>query len=85
MLEISAAREEMIKQGFPDPFRIGYYKDHLWEISTVFLGIDHSFGGDEPLLWETMINGEVMMRYSSELRARESHLDLVRDTQNAPE
>ncbi len=26
-------------------------------ISTVFLGIDHSFGGDKPLLFETMIFG----------------------------
>lgn len=26
-------------------------------ISTVFLGIDHSFGGDTPLLFETMIFG----------------------------
>jgi hypothetical protein len=27
------------------------------DISTVFLGIDHSFGGGEPLLFETMIFG----------------------------
>lgn len=26
-------------------------------VSTVFLGLDHSFGGDEPLLFETMIFG----------------------------
>lgn len=24
-------------------------------VSTVFLGLDHSFGGDEPILWETMV------------------------------
>lgn len=27
------------------------------DISTVFLGLDHSFGGGEPLLFETMIFG----------------------------
>ena len=25
------------------------------EVSTVFLGLDHSFGGGPPVLWETMI------------------------------
>ncbi len=24
-------------------------------ISTVFLGMDHSFGGKKPILWETMV------------------------------
>ena len=27
------------------------------DVSTVFLGIDHSFGSGPPLLWETMIFG----------------------------
>lgn len=27
------------------------------EISTVFLGMDHSLDGDEPILWETMVFG----------------------------
>ena len=26
-------------------------------ISTVFLGLDHSFGGGTPVLWETMVFG----------------------------
>lgn len=26
-------------------------------VSTIFLGIDHSFGGDRPLLFETMVFG----------------------------
>jgi hypothetical protein len=26
-------------------------------ISTVFLGLDHSFGGAVPILWETMVFG----------------------------
>jgi len=27
------------------------------EISTVFLGLDHAFGGGAPVLWETMVFG----------------------------
>jgi hypothetical protein len=27
------------------------------EVSTVFLGLNHSFGGEEPMLFETMIFG----------------------------
>ncbi len=27
------------------------------EVSTVFLGLNHSFGGEEPILFETMIFG----------------------------
>jgi len=38
-------------------------------ISTVFLGLDHSFGGHEPLLFETMIfnriHDDYQERYSS--------------------
>lgn len=34
-------------------------QDYLGDIkvSTVFLSIDHSFGGDNPVLWESMIFG----------------------------
>jgi hypothetical protein len=39
------------------------------KVSTVFLGLDHSFGDGPPLLWETMIFGgphnEYQDRYSS--------------------
>lgn len=28
-----------------------------WRVSTVFLGLDHSFTHGEPVLWETMIFG----------------------------
>lgn len=27
------------------------------EVSTVFLGLDHAFGGGLPVLWETMVFG----------------------------
>src|SRR5215471_3275667 len=26
-----------------------------YEVSTVFLGMDHNFSGGEPILWETMV------------------------------
>lgn len=46
-------------------------------VSTVFLGIDHSFGGDKPLLYETMIFGgkldQQMERYSTWAEAEEGH------------
>lgn len=58
-----------------------------WMISTVWLGIDHSFGGPVPIIFETMIfppgdelePGEVYMseryrdRYPTEMAARAGH------------
>lgn len=39
------------------------------EISTVFLGMDHSLDGDEPILWETMVfGGELDQRQNQMLR-----------------
>ncbi len=50
-------------------------------VSTVFLGIDHRFGGGEPLLWETMTfgapDGEPMNRYSSRALAEAGHAEAV--------
>ena len=46
-------------------------------ISTVFLGLDHSFGESEPVLWETMIFGgphdQYQERYTSLAAAVEGH------------
>jgi len=46
-------------------------------ISTVFLGLDHSFGADEPLLFETMVFGGVhdgfQERYHTYDEAIEGH------------
>lgn len=50
-------------------------------VSTVFLGIDHSFGGDTPILFETMIFGgehdQYQERYSTYKKAKQGHLDAV--------
>ena len=47
-------------------------------VSTVFLGIDHNWGGGEPLLFETMVfggplDGEICLRYPTWDRAENGH------------
>ena len=50
-------------------------------VSTVFLGVDHSFGSGPPILFETMIfGGELSLeqeRYASRAEAVEGHARLV--------
>jgi len=50
-------------------------------ISTVFLGLDHSWGQGPPLLWETMIFGGIhdgyQARYSTKAEAEVSHARAV--------
>ena len=53
--------------------------DHVGDVhvSTVFLGLDHSFGSGPPVLWETMIFGgehdQYQERYTSKEAALEGH------------
>jgi hypothetical protein len=55
--------------------------DHT--VSTVFLGIDHSFGGPVPILYETMVfrDGasveEYERRYSTKDEAERGHAETV--------
>lgn len=46
-------------------------------VSTVFLGLDHSFGGASPVLWETMVFGGAydgeQERYTSKDAAHRGH------------
>ena len=58
-------------------------------VSTVFLGIDHSFGGKVPILWETMIFEskkkalqEYQVRYSSLKEAKKGHKYAVKFAKN---
>ena len=59
-------------------------KDMIGEVrvSTVFLGLDHSFGSGPPVLWETMIFGgehdQYQERYTSGVDAENGHLRAVR-------
>ena len=50
-------------------------------VSTVFMGIDHSFGEGPPLLWETMTfpDGDICERYSSHQDALEGHERICRE------
>jgi hypothetical protein len=57
------------------------------EVSTVFIGLDHSFGGDKPLIFETMVfdgplDGE-MDRYSTWEEAEKGHADMVKRVEKA--
>ena len=51
------------------------------KISTVFLGLDHSFGGWVPVLWGTMIFGgkhdQYQERYTTKQKALEGHAKAV--------
>jgi hypothetical protein len=46
-------------------------------VSTVYLGLDHSFGAGPPLIFETMIFGGTLdgdtWRYATEAEARAGH------------
>lgn len=65
-----------------DISKIGYTEIGGIAISTVFLGVDHSYGGGEPLLFETMVFGgeysEYQERYSTKKQAIEGHEKTVR-------
>ena len=50
------------------------------EVSTVFLGLDHSFGGGTPILFETNIFGgeEYQERYATWEEAEVGHKEAVK-------
>jgi hypothetical protein len=53
------------------------------QVSTVWLGIDHSFGGGPPLIFETMVFGPDgdelgVWRWATEAMARDGHARLAR-------
>ena len=61
--------------------RVAFDKIGDVEVSTVFLGLDHSFGGGPPMIFETLIfggerDGE-MWRYSTMKQAKEGHAEVV--------
>lgn len=57
------------------------------KVSTVFLGLNHQYGGGEPLLFETMVFGgehdEEMERYSTWEQAAIGHKKWVDKLQGA--
>lgn len=53
------------------------YLSNGYHVSTVFLGLDHSFGEGPPLLFETMVfPSHDMNRYSTWDEAKEGHADM---------
>ena len=50
-------------------------------VSTVFLGLDHSFGGDTPILFQTMVFGgehdQAQERYATWDEAEAGHLEMI--------
>jgi hypothetical protein len=52
------------------------------KISTVFLSLDHAWGGGPPLLFETMVFGGALdqeqMRYSTRAEALAGHTEMVK-------
>jgi hypothetical protein len=53
-----------------------------FDVSTVWLGVDHSFGDGVPLLFETMVFGDGALdhacrRYMTEATARAGHVEEV--------
>jgi len=51
------------------------------EVSTVFLGLDHSRGGSVPILYETMVSGGPLdgeqERYATKEQAQKGHAEWV--------
>ncbi len=51
------------------------------KVSTVFLGLDHSFGGPTPILFETLVFGGEhdgdMNRYATREDAEQGHAQMV--------
>lgn len=53
-----------------------------YRVSTVWLGVNHSFGDEPPIIFETMVFGpdnadEYMQRYATEEQARAGHAETV--------
>ena len=61
---------------------VAKFEDKDIFISTVFLGIDHSFGDGPPVLFETMVFGgeldEEMNRYTTWEDAEKGHEEMVK-------
>ena len=58
------------------------------DVSTVFLGLDHAFGGHVPILFETMVFGgqldQEQERYPTWDEAEAGHAAMVQRVKDAP-
>lgn len=62
--------------------RVAYTEINGYVVSTVFLGIDHGFVSERPVLYETMIFGhpklDVQRRYCTRAEAKAGHGAVVK-------
>lgn len=67
----------------PDSRRVALTEEDGWSVSTVFLGIDHSFSEGPELLFETMVFGSETeldgepFRYANHKEAEIGHQEIV--------
>lgn len=54
-------------------------------VSTIFLGIDHSYGEGPPILFESLTVGGYMQRYCTLEEAVKGHKQLVKELTNETE
>jgi len=68
---------DWLERDYPERV-VGYWKFKSCNVSTVFLGLDHSFGGGVPILFETLVFGGPMEhageRYATYDEAEAGHM-----------
>ena len=76
---------------FEDPTyqRVAYYEGGGYKVSTVWLGLDHGWGSDSPIIFETLVlrgvdEPEFMRRYSTEKDALDGHAEIISMLESAP-
>lgn len=65
----------------PDPRRVAKDSNGEFDVSTIFLALDHAFGGGPPVLWETMVfrlgaNGEMDRCSGTREQAEAMHVQM---------
>lgn len=72
----------------PDYKRVANHDGDTFQVSTVWLGLDHSYDGGPPLIFESMVFGhrhpldQVQRRYSTEAEALAGHKTLVAECEH---
>lgn len=76
---------------FDELRRVAHDAVGLYEVSTIWLGLDHQWTADAPpLIFETMVflagdGQDDVFRYSTEQQARDGHATIVRELREADE
>ena len=81
----------LVEHGGMEYKRVGYFDGLFWRVSTVWIGLDNSFLGGPPLIFETMVfsnsrltewlcdhwSEQACDHYSTLAQAKGGHLDAV--------